>query len=348
MPKVISFQPFQSASRELAEDISRALPSLFERDPRKELLDMQIGSKLLEALAPRLKRYDLALVKHTVRDRYSPIQRDYTRLEGRGVNLALLRIPDWIVGDPLYLSALQEIRSAFKQREVRILSEDRDAGSFGLGPMLDEWRKQDAIEARLVPWSHLQEALEDLAPLPQIFGLDLARIPEEGTGARAETVPESAPDPPLVFLSYSHDDTRWMKRLERHLIPLMEKDEFKLWTDEGIEPGDRWEEKIEQALAEATAAALLVSDSFLASKFIRRKELPKLLEAAQSGRGLTILWVYLDSCNYEDTEVRRYQATHRNEEGRLVPLQALEEHEASETLKRISRTIRDAVVRRDA
>lgn len=348
MSKVISFQPLRSAtsaSRELAEDLSQAIASPFERDPRKELVDMQLGPKLVDELAPRMAPYELRLAAHSARDLYSPIERRYTRLEGEDVDLALLSIPDWIVGDALYLSALQEIRSAFKRREVRIISEKRDAGSFGLAPMLEEWQNQDAIAARLVPWSHLQEALQDLVPVPQIFGLDPAHLPE--AAAEAEAAPGPADEAPLVFLSYSHEDTNWMTRLKTQLDPLLAKGEFRLWTDKGIEPGDLWEEEIEAALAEARAAVLLVSDSFLASKFIQRRELPTLLEAARGDSGLKILWVYLEHSHYEETEIRRYQATHRTEEGRLLPLEELPPNQVSKTLKRISRAIRDAVVQRE-
>lgn len=351
MSNVISFQPLRSAtsaSRELAEGISQALPLPFERDPRKELLNMQVPEKLVEKLAPRLASYGLTVAEHRVRDSYTPIERRYTRLEGRGADLALLAITPWIVGDPWYLSALQEIRSAFKRRRVRILSEGRDAGSSGLTPMLEEWLKQDEIEARLVPWSHLQEALDDLVAAPKILGLDVTPLPGDVSKPKLELMPQPAGKGPLVFLSYSHDDTTWMERLQTQLDPLLETGDFRMWTDKGIVPGDRWEEEIEKALGEAQAAALLVSDSFLASKFIKRKELPRLLQAARGGRGLKILWVYLEACNYEATEIREYQAAHQTEQGRLVPLQALPEHEVSETLKRISRAIRDAVVPRDA
>jgi hypothetical protein len=61
-------------------------------------------------------------------------------------------------------------------------------------------------------------------------------------------------------------------------------------------------------LARAQVALLLVSPDFLASDFIRRQELPCLLEAAQND-GLKILWVPLLPCSWKRfRQIEQYQA----------------------------------------
>jgi hypothetical protein len=80
------------------------------------------------------------------------------------------------------------------------------------------------------------------------------------------------------------------------------------WDDSRIQPGDIWLDEIEQALARAQVALLLVSPDFLASDFIRRKELPCLFEAAQND-GLKILWVPLLPCSWKRfRQIEQYQA----------------------------------------
>jgi hypothetical protein len=74
-------------------------------------------------------------------------------------------------------------------------------------------------------------------------------------------------------------------------------------------PGARWKEDIEAALRSARIAVLLVSANFLDSEFIANNELPPLLSAAQK-EGVTIFWIYLSSCLYEQTEIAAYQAAH--------------------------------------
>ncbi|MGP8330227.1 MAG: toll/interleukin-1 receptor domain-containing protein [Methanosarcinaceae archaeon] len=81
---------------------------------------------------------------------------------------------------------------------------------------------------------------------------------------------------PLIFISYSHKDELEKEELVKHLSGL--RSDFDTWIDDGIKGGDDWENEIEQAMEQATIAIMLISANFLVSDFIRKQEIPHLLQ----------------------------------------------------------------------
>ena len=141
-----------------------------------------------------------------------------------------------------------------------------------------------------------------------------------------------------VFISYSHKDREWLELLQTMLKPLVRKNSVSVWDDAKIKAGAKWKEEIQRALWEAKVAVLLVSPHFIGSDFIAKHELPPLLEAARK-HGVVILWVYLSSCLYEETEIKDYQAAHDISK----PLNSLTPAEQDHVLAQVCRKIKGAV-----
>ena len=114
---------------------------------------------------------------------------------------------------------------------------------------------------------------------------------------------------PFIFISYSHKDSEWLEEFKIQLKPYLRNIDLQIWDDQQIEVGAKWREEIEQALASATVAVLLVSPAFLASNFIHNEEIPKLLKAEKE-RGLVVFWIPVRASSFEETQIVEYQSAH--------------------------------------
>jgi hypothetical protein len=110
-----------------------------------------------------------------------------------------------------------------------------------------------------------------------------------------------------VFVSYSHDDRLWLNRFAQHIAVLERRGLIDVWSDGRIAAGADWEEAIETALSRARVAVLLVSPAFLASEFIWRREMPKVIAHAKDGMDALPLIVRPCAWRLEE-ELARLQA----------------------------------------
>lgn len=145
-------------------------------------------------------------------------------------------------------------------------------------------------------------------------------------------------DTGTVFISYSHQDAAYLARLQRFLAPHVRSGAIPLWDDTQIKPGDEWKRKIEQALSSARVALLLVSVDFLASEFVTREELPRLLAAAEA-RGARILPIIVTPCLFRHTTLSRFQAI--NDPAK--PLSGMTQHEQDLVWERVSEAVLDTL-----
>ncbi len=95
-----------------------------------------------------------------------------------------------------------------------------------------------------------------------------------------------------IFISYSHDDAEELEDVQRFLKPLEERGLIDAWDDTRLQAGDDWAAAIDDALAEASVAVLLITQNFVNSEFITDSEVPRIL-AAQDRSGLEVIPVFL-------------------------------------------------------
>jgi hypothetical protein len=140
-----------------------------------------------------------------------------------------------------------------------------------------------------------------------------------------------------VFISYSRTDKVWLDRLLMTLGPLSQAKPNTIWWDGRIEAGQKWEEEIGRTIGTARVAVFLASPAFLASEFIMKDELPRLLDAA-SRDGLRVLWSLVRHCWWKNSPLAAYQSVPAYQEG-MKPWNARSEADLDELLVNFAQTI---------
>lgn len=141
-----------------------------------------------------------------------------------------------------------------------------------------------------------------------------------------------------IFISYAREDAAWRARFESELARLPGNLQNRIWTDQQIEPGAKWNDRIESALMSARVAVLFVSRAFVSSEFIAKSELPALLQAASRGQ-LTLLWALLETCALDGTGLVERQAALPVDQ----PLAEVADATATELLRQLADRVKSAL-----
>src|SRR5262245_40306240 len=105
-----------------------------------------------------------------------------------------------------------------------------------------------------------------------------------------------------IFVSYSHEDANYLNpdSLLGHLNGL-EKDGAVFWSDQQIQVGENWDERIKLEIEQADIALVLVSQMFLNSKYCQESEIKPFLRRSRE-QGLIIFPVILSACDWEQQD----------------------------------------------
>lgn len=114
-----------------------------------------------------------------------------------------------------------------------------------------------------------------------------------------------------LFISYSKHDVQYLNDFQDHLITL--KNEGLIVFDcREIEFGKEWDKEIKQKIEDCDILACLVSVKFLNTDYITKIEIPKAIEQHK-----TIIPIIIKACDWENSELGKYQAAQR---GKVVSL----------------------------
>ncbi len=155
-----------------------------------------------------------------------------------------------------------------------------------------------------------------------------------------EKNPSSSVPQNNIFISYSHRDEAWKDLLVKHLKVLENQGLVARWDDRQIRPGEDWAQQIEQAAAQARMAILLISDDFLASKFIMQREVPYFLQRRQQGN-LIVFPIIITDCFWDIIDWLKVIQV-RPKDGK--PLAEFEEAQRDKVIKEMVREIYNLLV----
>lgn len=115
-----------------------------------------------------------------------------------------------------------------------------------------------------------------------------------------------------VFISYSQSDTEIVESIFNTIqkSPYFSigdrKYKYIFWWDKYIMVGDRWERDIIYNITECDVALCFVSEKFVLSNYINKKELPLAIERYDE-EGVPIIGFLLSDCNFQNSEIKRFQ-----------------------------------------
>lgn len=117
--------------------------------------------------------------------------------------------------------------------------------------------------------------------------------------------------PLKLFISYAHKDEDLRVELNEHLSNLQAQGTIAGWHDRQILPGQEWANEIDKELNTAQIVLLLISASFIASKYCREIEMKRAMERHEAGEAVVIP-VIVRACDWEGAPFSKLQGVPKN------------------------------------
>jgi hypothetical protein len=110
-------------------------------------------------------------------------------------------------------------------------------------------------------------------------------------------------NPIHVFVSYAREDKRWLDPNDKFkLIPFLSESlrwkDVVFWSDADLRIGDEYKKDIDARIDQSQIVILLVSQDLLNSKFIREREMPRIIERAKESK-LLVIPILVGKCHLD-------------------------------------------------
>ncbi len=102
-----------------------------------------------------------------------------------------------------------------------------------------------------------------------------------------------------LFISYSHQDDKYLDLFHKHLANLKRENHVSTWTDRDILTG-KLDENIWKALEESQIFIALLSPDYIASSYCYDKEFKTALQRVEDGN-LIIVPIIMESCDWQSS-----------------------------------------------
>lgn len=110
-----------------------------------------------------------------------------------------------------------------------------------------------------------------------------------------------------AFISYSHEDEKYLKRLETHLVQIKREGILESWTDNEIKVGENLSEIISDELSSSDLFIALISQDYIASNYCFEKEFQTALEML-SNKQIVIVPIICEPCDWTNTPFKNLLA----------------------------------------
>ena len=101
-----------------------------------------------------------------------------------------------------------------------------------------------------------------------------------------------------TFISYTHQDEKWFKKLKRHLARLEKTNSISVWSDHKINVGEEIDREIKKELASAELFLPIISSGYLASDYCMDTEFEYALERLNE-KNLKIVPILAEPCDWK-------------------------------------------------